>query len=73
MVELRGVEPLSERRPTEASPSAVCDLSLALAAATNSLRLGQTLDLPAGSGSVSGRTAHISDPSRVLWARRGQG
>ena len=26
LVELRGVEPLSERRPTRASPSAVCAL-----------------------------------------------
>lgn len=46
MVELRGVEPLSERRPAKASPSAVCTLVLARAAAANGLRLCQALHFP---------------------------
>ena len=73
MVELRGVEPLSERRPTKASPSAVCNLDLAPAAATNSLRLCQAFNLPPLVKPSQRRQAHINDPSRILWAGCGRG
>lgn len=43
LVEARGVEPLSEREPTKASPSAVCALDFVSRTATNSL-LGHYLD-----------------------------
>jgi len=38
MVEVRGIEPLSEGEPTEASPSAVCTLGLTPLPPTDRLR-----------------------------------
>jgi len=40
MVEARGIEPLSERKATKASPSAVCNLDFAAGAPTDEISFG---------------------------------
>ena len=69
LVEVRGVEPRSEREPTAVSPSAAYDLDFAGAAAINNLRLRYSLDFPVRAGKLSVRYPVLMAPCFLTQAK----